>query len=173
MTEKITSGNGRALQRMAVNDRGFTVDKRRSFLDMLAATCNVRTSAEAAGVALSSCYRLRARDAGFAQAWQAAMAIGYARLEEALLNYALWRVEAEAIDADAAVEGSLVGKLTRRTVSAADLQFALALLNRNRAMAEGRALAGRGTQRATADETDAALRKQLDVLARQMKKHGA
>lgn len=172
MGEKITAGNGRALQRQKIASTGFTEKKRQRFLDTLAATCNVRMSAAAAGVGLSSCYRLRTRDASFADAWRTALAIGYDRLEAALLDYALSRVEAQAIDPDAAdpaaVEESAVGVLATGQVTNADLQFAVSLLNRHRAAVEGRAPAGRGARRASAEETDAALRRKLDSLARRL-----
>jgi hypothetical protein len=177
VSEHIRAGNHRALQRARRTSHRITETKRQRFLDTLAATCNVCMAAEAAGAAASSFYRLRRRDTAFADAWQEAITTGYHRLEEALLDYALSRVEAHAIDPDAAdpatVGRSEVGKLARRTVSATDLQFALALLGRHRAMAEGRARLIRSAHRATAEETDAALRKHLDVLARQLKKHGA
>lgn len=169
---KITAGNGRVLQRMAIGDSGFTAAKRKGFLDALAATCNVSIAARAAGMALSSCYRLRSRDASFAEAWRAALAIGYERLEEALLDYALSRLEVQEIDPDAAdpavTAGSAVTALAERNVSNADLQFALALLTRHRATAEGRRVHGRGARRATAAETDAALKRKLDSLARRL-----
>jgi hypothetical protein len=157
---------------MAISNSGFGREKRKRFLDALAATCNVRIAAGAAGIALSSCYRLRARDRSFADAWQQALAIGYDRLEDALLDYALSRIEADEIDPEAvdpaAIEGSAVVALARRSVSNADLQFAIGLLNRHRAAVEGRRLGGRGARRATAEETDAALTRKLDALARQL-----
>lgn len=177
MSETIKAGSHRALQRARCGADRITETKRQRFLDMLAASCNVRMAAEAAGATASSFYRLRRREPGFADTWQEAIAIGYHRLEEALLEYALSRVEAEDIDPDRAdpeaVARSIVGKLDRRTVSMEDLRFALSLLNRHRAAAEGRARIPRGTHRATAEETDAALRKHLDTLARQLKNHGA
>ena len=123
-------------------------------------------------MALSSCYRLRARDQGFADAWRQALTIGYDRLEEALLDYALSRVEAEEIDPETvdpvAIEGSVMTALADRSVSKTDLQLALSLLNRHRAAVEGRRVAARGARRATAEETDAALTRKLDALARQL-----
>lgn len=177
MSEHIRAGSHRVLQRARRTSDRITKEKRQRFLDMLAATCNVGMASEAAGAAASSFYRLRRREPGFADAWQEAIAIGYHRLEEALLAYALSQVEAEDIDPERAdpetIARSIVGKLDRRTVSMEDLRFALSLLNRHRAAAEGRAAIPRGTHRATAEETDAALCKHLDTLARQLKKHGA
>jgi hypothetical protein len=169
----IAPGNGRALQVRAAR---FTSEARRVFLDTLAATCNVSAAQRACGMGITACYRLRARDPEFAAAWQQALAIGYDRLEQALLHYSLERVEAAEIDPDAAdraaVEGSVVRALETRTASAEELRFALALLNRHRAAAEQRAPAGRGAPRVSAEETDAALTAKLDRLARQMAGHG-
>lgn len=169
----IVAGNQRALQVRATR---ITAAERQLFLDTLAATCNVSTAQRAAGRSLSGFYKLRERDPEFAAQWQRALAIGYDRLEQALLTYALKRVEAAEIDPDAAdraaVEGSLVKALETRGVSAAELQFALNLLSRHRAAAEQRAPAGRGAPRVSAEETDAALIAKLDRLARQMARHG-
>ena len=175
MSETIRPSGYRALQRTEPRPGQITEAKRQRFLDTLAETCNVRVSAEASGMDRNSFYRRR--DAGFADAWQAAMAIGYLRLEEALLHYALSRIEADAIDPDRAdpdaVAASAVGRLSERRVPVEELRFIAALLERHRTMAEGRARTPRGTRRATAAETDAALRKHLDTLARQTTKHGA
>ena len=176
MELKISATTGRALQVNAADPSRFTQEKRRRFLDALAATCNVRMAAEAAGVAHSSCYRLRERDASFADAWQTAVGIGYFRLEDALLGYAVARIEATEIDPEradpAVIERSALGMLSRAVVPIDELRFFLALLNRHRET-DGRALPGRRARRATPEETDAALRKHLDVLARQIGKNGA
>lgn len=65
---------------------------RRLFLGTLAATCNVARATEASGVSMTSFYRLRARDARFAEQWAEALTRGYERLEEALLEHALGTV---------------------------------------------------------------------------------
>lgn len=145
---------------------------RTRFLERLATTCNVSVAARSAGVAVSSCYRLRARDAPFATAWDAALAVGYDRLEAALLEYALEKVERGAADPEAiapeAIRGSVKAALAERTVSHSDLQLAVGILSRHRAAIEGKKPA-RGGQRMTSDETDAALRRALDGLSRRVK----
>jgi len=112
------------------------------------------------------------RDAAFAAAWEAAIATGYQRLEEALLDYALARVVGEMPDPAAAdpeaVAQSPITALAERTISASDLHFAVGLLNRQRAAAEGKVTLGRGVKMASPAETDAALRRKLDQLARRM-----
>ena len=56
------------------------------FLEALAETSNVTAAAEAAELQLSSIYRLRRADAGFARRWYAALAEGYDNLEMELLG---------------------------------------------------------------------------------------
>ena len=58
------------------------------FLDNLAASCNVKLSAAAAGFSTVAIYNRRRSDPGFAERWQAALAQGYARIEMALVKSA-------------------------------------------------------------------------------------
>ena len=78
-------GNGRPVQRRAARANGWTKARRAAFLAELAASCNVVRAHEAAGMASSGVYRLRQRDPEFAAQWQAALEIGYERLETALV----------------------------------------------------------------------------------------
>lgn len=57
------------------------------FLEHLVQTSNVRAAAAYARVAPSRAYRTRKQDAGFARAWDAALAEGYRDLEMDLLAY--------------------------------------------------------------------------------------
>lgn len=68
-----------------------------AFLLALAATCNVKLSAAAAGAAEKAFYRRKQRDPGFAREWQLALDEGYARMELACLEAA--QPEAHAHDA--------------------------------------------------------------------------
>src|SRR3546814_11540216 len=94
----ISSARHRALQLRTARKGGFTAAARRTFLDALAATCNVTLAARAAGFPVRTCYRWRHQPAAFAEAWQEALAIGYDRLETALLGYALACVQAPPTD---------------------------------------------------------------------------
>ena len=58
---------------------------RRTFLSALAASSNVRASAEAAKVPASRVYEARRKDPQFYRAWQEALCEGYEHLEMALL----------------------------------------------------------------------------------------
>jgi|GEM_PF-1194535 len=68
---------------------GWTKARRTRFLDHLAATGHVGMAAEAAEMHASGAYALRRRDAAFAGLWDAALEIGFARLEAELLSKAL------------------------------------------------------------------------------------
>lgn len=85
-----TGGNkGRRVQMRTTRVDGWSERARRVFLDHLAATCNVRRSAEAAERSERSAYALRRRDGEFAALWQAAIEIGYDRIEALALERVL------------------------------------------------------------------------------------
>ncbi len=155
-----------------------TQGRRNRFLAVLAETCSVALAARMAKRTLSTCYRWRAEDEAFAAAWDAAIEDGYARLEVGLLEHALAKIERGDVDggeAPGSREGSRRGSLGEgervalpiRAASAADLQFAMALLLRRRAEAKGGKAAIASLTMPTPAETDAALRRALDGLARQ------
>jgi len=97
-----TNGGGFPIKRKVRAD-GWTRARRQTFLNTLAATCNVTESCRAAGMALRAVYPLKARDAEFAAAWDQAIAEGFwsgrkrrnATREET--NAALIKALAEAI----------------------------------------------------------------------------
>lgn len=123
-------GNGRAQQAL-VREDGWTPERRETFLQTLAETCNVREAAEAAGMARWSAYRLKQRDPGFARDWERALSIAYDELEAALLRDALFGHEEEEIVTD----GEGVVK-TRKIRRGRDRGMALRLLAAHRATAE-------------------------------------
>lgn len=172
MAERIAGARNRVVQKARVRKDGWTRERRRRFLAALAESCNVRLACDIAGLAPSSAYDLRRRDPAFAELWGEALAQGYDTLEAALLSHALIGVNAIAIgepgpddagDGVPAVPGS---GFAPRSLNPASVQLALALLNRHRQGVDGKPF--RGRQRPTAAETDAALKKQLDALARQL-----
>ena len=59
------------------------------FLEHLAELCSVRAAVAALGMAVSGAYALRQKDTEFAAQWDAALDIGYARLEHELLDRAV------------------------------------------------------------------------------------
>ncbi len=174
MDDRITSGDRRPVQKR-IAKRGWTKAKRVLFLSVLADSCNVKRAAAAAGMTAAGVYQLRRRDPAFGDLWAEALEAGYERLENALLEHALIGVnainmgdvlDAEPVDGTKIVPGSGV---SARALTPATVQLAMSLLSRHRQSVDGRAIAIRG-KRATPEETDAALKKQLDALARKLNK---
>ena len=109
----------------------------------------------------SGVYLLRRRDAVFAEAWQAALEIGYERLETALVRRALEAIgEIEIDPADERAE--LVEKMT--------VEQAIRILRQHReSVRQEQARERRPSARhvATQEETDAALIKRIRMVERQ------
>lgn len=88
-------------QLRAVRKDGWTEDRRKIFMETLAATCNVSEAARAAGKNLSTAYYQKRRDPGFAREWSHALNIGYSELEALMLREALFGSEQEEVTMDA------------------------------------------------------------------------
>lgn len=164
--DEICVQRNRPVQAKAGRPGGWTKAKRETFLAELAASCNIRRACAAVGMAATSPYRLRQRDAGFARAWQAALEVGYERLESALVARALEAVGEIAFDTlDERV--ALVGKM--------DVDQAIRILNFQReSVRQGQARGRRPQQRqiATQEETDAALIKRIRIIERRRLANG-
>lgn len=168
MTDKLEPGYRRPIQLRRVAASGWTKAKRELFLATLANSCNVRKAAAAAWMTPSGVYQLRKRDAAFGDLWGEALELGYERLETALLEHALIGVNAIEIgDAIGTVE-DLPGP---DMVSAGAIQLAMALLTKHRKGVDGKPVT-RQDRRPTPEETDAALKKQLDALERRLRESG-
>ncbi len=131
--------------------------QRRRFLEALAESCNVRASAQVAGVSVQALYAWRARHQGFARAWGEALRAGYEQLEERLLRHALACCDAaagEAIDAD------------RQRMTTPELQLAMFLLNRYRAAVTPEAAGSPARRKARADDTERRLQARIDAVMR-------
>jgi hypothetical protein len=109
--------------------RTWSEEKKDAFIEVLAETCNVRLACDAAGMGTGPAYALKMRDAGFAERWQQALAVGYARVEERLIRDAM----GEAGDGEA---GSA-------PMSKYDRELALNLLKFHHARSAGRTAAAR------------------------------
>lgn len=105
----------------------------------------------------TSVYKLRRRDAAFAEQWHAALLAGYDRLEAALLSHAM--------DALGTTEQ---GEVLDRPI---DVRTAMDILKLHHARQTGRPRTPKGpaVRRATEEETDAAILKQLAALSRRAK----
>ena len=144
-------GGARGVDRIA----GHTTRLRQlRFARVLAETCNVAAAAASAGRTLATVHRWRSVDAAFAAAWDEALAMGYDRLENALLVYAIGKVDAVAAGAAGA------------SISNGDLQLAVGMLQRHRTADGGRRGQMLPVRMPTEAESDAALRRALDGLAR-------
>lgn len=103
---------GSGAQLRAVRKDGWTVERRRLFMETLAATCNVSEAARVAGKNLSSAYYQKRRDPGFARQWAQALNIGYSELEALLLRQSLFGTEEEEVVLDA--EGMVKSRKVKR-----------------------------------------------------------
>lgn len=166
-TKVIRPAANRALQQRKPNPR-VPPAKIRLFLATLAETCNVKRAAEHAGVPTETLYWRRRHNPAFAEAWRQALAIGYERLEEELLRLSLSSLTegASLFDPKEALQPG--SGLTAKANGTPDVQLALLLLNRHRASVEGTGQPHTRPRRATAEQTDALLRKKLDALAKRL-----
>lgn len=131
----------------------WTAKMRESFLDHLAATCNVKASAEYIGVDPVSVYVLRRRDAKFADAWGEALALGYEMLETLLVGQALSGDDGDVLNC---------GAETRSGPVTVDLAMRLLTMHRNATGKPRRG--GPARQFADPEETDKALMKKLAAI---------
>jgi hypothetical protein len=81
--------DGVTLVSATVRPDRWTAEKQKLFVTRLAETGNVSASLAATGMSNAGLYRLRKRSAAFCAAWDAALDLGYARVEAMLLDRAL------------------------------------------------------------------------------------
>lgn len=92
--------NGRRTQIARARLKQWTPRAEARFLATLAATCNVKAACAEAGLTQASAYLHYRRWAGFARQWQEALALGYVRIEMALVQHAGNVFSGEAFDPD-------------------------------------------------------------------------
>jgi len=90
---RVTSRPNGGVQKVRCRRKIFGKEAQRIFCEHLAATCNVKWSAEAAGVTVRCVYARLTFDAAFCEAWCRAIGLGYLRLEAELLEHASQPVE--------------------------------------------------------------------------------
>lgn len=158
----VMGGKGRLVVKAKRSTREISQRSRDAFILSLSETCNVSLSAERAGVALSTVYKMRQRDAAFAAAWARALDDGYQRLELGLVQAALAAVEGPRVDASDVPNRPIIEPMT--------MDQALRLLGRHEgSVRNGRFKSnrpGKGKM-PTSEETDEAILKRLAVLRRQ------
>ena len=82
------SGGGKRVQIARARLKQWTPRVEERFLATLAATCNVKAACAEVGLTAASAYNHRKRWRAFAERWDEAVEIGYARLEAGLLEHA-------------------------------------------------------------------------------------
>lgn len=105
----VMGGKNRLLVKTKRSRRETSQRSRDAFILSLSETCNV---SERAGIALSTVYKMRQRDAAFAAAWQRALDDGYQRLEMGLVQAALAAVEGLRPDATDGGDRPIVEPMT-------------------------------------------------------------
>lgn len=141
--------------------REISETQRQLFVEVLSACCNVRHAAAAAGFSHSAAYKLRRVDRDFADAWQAALENGYARLEMALVERAIDTIEKLNGDDD----GTPLPPVGAMTVAQA-----MDVMAKHRASVEsGRAKRVRlnSHTRPSAEETDAEILRRIAIIEAQ------
>ena len=131
----------------------WNVAMKETFLDHLAATCNIRQAAQAIGVDPSGVYYLRRSDPAFVEAWHEALCLGYEVLETQLVGHALTGGGREITNGAVELTGPI------------DVDLALRLLAAHRVDHRPRRY-GRQRQVAEPEETDAAILRKLAQMAR-------
>ena len=159
--DEVVPQRNRPVQAKTGKPGGWTKAKREAFLVELAASCNIVRAAALVGMGQGGAYRLRKREPAFAAQWQAALEIGYERLETALVRRALETVGEFPLEAIGG-PGESIEKMT--------VDQAIRILSFHREsirQGQARTRKAQGRQVATQEETDAALIKRIRMVERQ------
>jgi hypothetical protein len=148
----IVPGNKRKMQvRRKERRKLFGKERKESFLEQLAATCNVAASAEAAGVVTGTVYQHRMTDPEFREKWWLALEQGAAKLVALRLQREVERAERLEVKGD----------LPPDEASVMDLLKLMQQLREHVRGLSGEAKPGRAPQTASLDEACEALAKRL------------
>lgn len=153
---RIRPVSGRALAAAREKPSYFGKARQEVFLAALAASCNVKASAEKAGVGKATAYRRRYDTPAFAAAWDEAIEVGYARLEAALIERAIAGAETPEVRVD---EDDPMGLATMPAEQGMRL-----LADYRRRREGGRRREGRPPGRVDLDAVYAKIEKKLKVL---------
>lgn len=174
--EFITRGSRKPPQ-VRCAERGWTAKRRKAFLDVLAASANVRLAARSIGVDPAGAYRVRARDKAFAALWDEALALGYDSIEQALIERARGganAIEIEGLALGLTLTGELVDRAAHSPTTATitdgqvemDVKLAMWLLDRQDKRGT-RACAAAAPAR---EAVEAKIARKLDMLAKRRKR---
>lgn len=164
----VRGSRGRSIQVRASKPGLLTVAGERAFLANLAATANIKLSAEAVGIGVSAIYARRRSSPDFERAVLAALADGYDRLEMALLGTAIRSLEPDcALDEWDQADGPLqIAPMTAR-------EAMMVLAQGQTRMGVNGRLDGRvKVARATPEAAEKALLKRLEAYARRRARDG-
>ncbi|WP_230481046.1 hypothetical protein [Sphingomonas sp. Leaf21] len=142
----------------------WTLARRRQFLAALAVSADAGVAARAVGETLGAARSLRRRDRAFGEAWDEAIGAAHALVEEGLLRRMLALLAGEQEEGGEAGAGT-AGLSITPPLQATEVQLYLKLLARRDALVQA-GDAGSEAARVSAAETDAALERALDGLAR-------
>lgn len=151
----VRSAKNRKTQVIRTSGKRWSQAAEAAFLEELAATCNVRAAAAAAGFSTTAIYRRRMQWPGFAAEWDKALEQGYVRLETLLIERATDSLAREGVRGD-------------REMRAVGFDEGLNLLRLHRASVRGGA-AQRYDGRAKAPDWDAAkasILRKIDAIER-------
>ena len=146
--------NGRMVQIARARLGQWTPRVEGRFLRTLAATCNVRAACQAVGLSAASAYVRRSTWHKFAERWEEALGIGYARLEMTLLENGCNMLEGVEVDAAAPIPPMTVDQA---------IQFMG--LHRRQAKREGKGPHGY-YRRKTLDEVRPSIQRKIDAITR-------
>lgn len=104
----VAGSNRRHKQVRRARIKQWTARTEKRFLEALAATCNVKAACAEAGLWPPSAYAHRKRWPGFAELWDEAEKIGYARIEAALVEEAGNLFSPREFEPDIPIEGMTV-----------------------------------------------------------------
>lgn len=139
---------------IAAGTKRWSAKSEAAFLDHLALSCNVTAAAKAVNFSTQAAYRHRRRSPSFAQRWREALELGYARLEEALVEGAITRLTGDDVRSD--------GQLLPATFSEA-----LNLLRLHHSFVkEGVLRPGRPRREKPIEEVRASIARKLDAIER-------
>lgn len=95
--EAVVTGAAGSARAVRLSPHRFGKTARKTFLTELGATGSVARAAEACGFSTTALYRRRVKERDFAEAWDAAMTLGRARLEGLLVEAAQRQFDPEAL----------------------------------------------------------------------------
>ncbi|WP_267435395.1 hypothetical protein [Sphingomonas sp. GM_Shp_1] len=143
----------------------WTTARRRQFLEALAVSADAGVAARAVGETLGAVRSLRRRDRAFGEAWDQAIGAAHALVEEGLLRRMLALLAAGDGEGGGEAGAGTTGLSITPPLAPTEVQLYLKLLARRDVLAKA-GDSGNEAARASAAETDAALERALDGLAR-------